>query len=113
MYITVTSLRLRRFWHFFILGNYAFKTTKQMRSEKGFLRFKNRGFGRMQYTLSAWETEEDLKRFARSGEHKKSMQKTHKIALEVRTLTFQSDTFPDWKTAERLLLEKGRVITFK
>ena len=84
-----------------------------MRGEKGFLRFKNSGLGRMQYTLSAWETEEDLKRFARSGEHKKSMQKTHTIATEVRTLTYQSDTFPEWKDAKKLLMEKGRAITFK
>ncbi|MES2764852.1 MAG: DUF4188 domain-containing protein [Bacteroidota bacterium] len=112
MHITVTSLKLKRLWHFFILANYAFKVTKQMRNEKGFLSFKNKGLGRMQYTLSAWESEEDLKRFARSGAHKTAMQKTNKIASEVNTLTYQSDIIPDWKAAKDLLLTKGKVIKF-
>jgi len=113
MYITVTSLRLKRFWHFFKLAYFALHVTKQMKGEKGFVHFKNKGLGMLQHTLSAWESEEDLRRFARSGAHAESMRKSHTIAAEIRTLTYQSDTIPDWKEAEVLLMEKGKLITFK
>ena len=113
MIITVTSIRLRKWWLYFYLTSLAFKITLQLRKQKGFIKMKNTGFGYLHFTLSVWETEEDLKRFAREGAHLKAMKKSSVLATEIRTYTYQSDQVPNWKEAKNLLLEKGKVLTFK
>ena len=110
--MTVTSIRLRSVWLFFKLSLFGMRIMKQTRREKGFVRMKNTGFGYMHYTLSVWESEEDMKRFARTGAHLEAMKQSRSIASEIRTHTFQSDQLPDWKEVKRMLKEKGKVLTF-
>lgn len=74
---------------------------------------KNTGFGYLHFTLSVWEKEDDLKRFAREGAHLKAMKRSSTIASEVRTYTYESNESPNWKEAKQLLLEKGKVLTWK
>ena len=73
---------------------------------------KNTGFGYMHYTLSAWQSEEDLKRFAKSGAHLDAMKKSKEIATELATYTYQGEEMPDWTKAKALLLEKGKLLKF-
>ena len=91
---------------------FGFKIQKQAKSEKGFIKMKNTGFGYEHYTLSVWQSEADLKRFARSGEHSAAMIHTRELASEVRTYTFTSDIIPDWKNVKQLLKEKAKVLKF-
>lgn len=68
----------------------------------------------MHYTISAWETEDDLKQFAyRGNKHTSAMKKSSRIASEIMTYTYLSDNFPDWKTALPLLKSKGRLTKIK
>jgi hypothetical protein len=113
MYITLTSIRLRSFWHFFKLSYFGLQITLQARKEKGFIKMKNTGFGYMHYTASAWETEEDLKRFSHSGAHLAAMKQSRSIATEVRIYTFKSEKMPGWKETKQLLCEKGKVYSLK
>ena len=112
MVITVTSIKLRSVWYFFRLSMFGFKIQKQPKSEKGFIKMKNTGFGYEHYTLSVWQSEADLKRFARSGEHSAAMKHTRELASEVRTYTYTSDTIPEWKNVKQLLKEKAKVLKF-
>ena len=89
------------------------KISNQAKKEKGFIAMKNTGFGKLHYTLSHWQTEEDLKRFAQSGEHLKAMKDGGKLASEIKTYTYSSDQLPDWKSAKKLLSEKGKPLTFR
>lgn len=91
---------------------FGYKIQKQAKSEKGFIKMKNTGFGYDHFTLSAWQSEADLKRFARSGEHSTAMKHTRELATEVRTYTYSSDTLPDWSNAKKLLKEKAKVLKF-
>lgn len=91
---------------------YGFKIQKQAKSEKGFIKMKNTGFGYEHFTLSVWQSEADLKRFARSGEHSAAMKHTRELASEVRTYTYTSDTIPEWKNVKQLLKEKAKVLKF-
>ena len=91
---------------------FGFKIQKQAKSEKGFIKMKNTGFGYEHFTLSVWQSEADLKRFARSGEHSAAMKHTRELASEVRTYTYTSDTIPDWKNVKQLLKEKAKVLKF-
>ena len=113
MFITVTSLKLRSVWGFFKLSYLGYKISVQASKESGFVKMKNTGFGKSHFTLTQWQTQDDLKRFARSGEHLSAMKESAKLATEIYTYTYQSDAFPDWKTAKKELIEKGKPLTFR
>lgn len=113
MYVTVTSLKLRSVWGFFKLSLYGLKISQQAKAEKGFVAMKNAGFGKLHFTLTQWQSEEDLKRFARSGNHLEAMKASAKLATEIRTYTFAIAQLPDWASAKKLLAEHGKVLTFK
>ncbi len=112
MYITVTSLTLKHWYGFFRLSAFGMKIMQQSKKEKGFITQKNTGFGYEHFTLSAWESEEDLKRFARSGEHARAMQASKALATEIRTYTYSAEHMPKWAEAKKLLKEKGKVLRF-
>jgi hypothetical protein len=65
MIVNITSIRLKSLWKFFLLSYYALNIVRQTKSQKGFISLKNTGFGFMHYTVTCWETEEDLRVFAR------------------------------------------------
>jgi hypothetical protein len=113
MHVTVTSLKLRSVWGFFKLSLFGLKISQQAKAEKGFIAIKNTGFGLLHYTLTHWQTEEDLKRFAHNGQHQLAMKESAKLATEIRTYTYASEALPDWATAKKLLNEKGKLLTFK
>jgi Domain of unknown function (DUF4188) len=112
MYITITYVKLKKRRYFFILSYRAMKITLQTRKEKGFLQMKNTGWGYMHYTVSAWESPEDLKRFSRQGAHLDAMKKSNTIASEVGTYTYSGDSLPDWKTAKEMVHSKAKIVTF-
>lgn len=112
MIIVVTSLRLRKLWHYFKMTYLAMHIMRQLKAQKGFVSMRNTGFGYMHYTLSVWESEEEMKRFARSGAHQEAMKRSRTISTEIGTYSYQSDQAPDWKEAKRLLFENGKFISF-
>lgn len=85
---------------------------RQAQHSPGFIRMTNSGFWNDHYTLSAWENEEAMKNFARSGEHLKAMKQSKSIADKLATYTYVTETFPDWNTAKQLIHKNGKVLTF-
>ncbi|MES2617741.1 MAG: DUF3291 domain-containing protein [Bacteroidota bacterium] len=112
MYITITSIELKNLFKFFGLAKYALDILKQLKKEQGFTAFRKTGIGKTHYTLTAWESEADLKRFARSGAHLTAMKASADLAASISTYTFQSDTIPNWKAAKVMLQEKGKKMNF-
>ncbi|MCE7934902.1 MAG: DUF3291 domain-containing protein [Chlorobi bacterium CHB2] len=112
MYITVTSLRLRKLTGFFKLTLFGMKISRQAMKQSGFVKLRNRGFGYLHYTLTAWESKEALKNFAHSGAHKDAMKQSKLLATEIRTHTYESDQFPRWNQAIELLNNEGKVMMF-
>lgn len=113
MYVTVTSLKLKSAWGFFRLSWFGLKISRQASKEHGFVQMKNTGFGKLHFTLSLWNTEEDLKRFSRSGEHLQAMKESASLASEIKTYSYPSDTMPTWNEAKKLLNEKGKSLQFR
>jgi heme-degrading monooxygenase HmoA len=114
MVITITSIKLRSLWKFFALSFYALQIVRQAKTQKGFLKLRSTGFGYLHYTLTSWETEEDLRAFARSGAHLQSMKKSSALSTEIRTCTYNpgNDSLPTWREARTILNEKGKVLRF-
>ncbi|HAA15047.1 MAG TPA: DUF3291 domain-containing protein [Cytophagales bacterium] len=111
MKVTLTLLHLRKPWHFFALSYQALHIIQQLKGTP-VKETKTQGLGSKHYTMSLWEQEEDMKTFARSGAHLEAMKGARKIAKEIRVLTLDQDTLPDWYTAKKLLMEKGKVYTY-
>lgn len=112
MVIVITSLRLNRLWSFFKLASMALQITRQMKASPGLRDFRKTGVGKLHFTLSAWDDEDTMRRFARSGAHLDSMKRSREIASEIRTYTYHADVLPAWPEAKRLLEERGKVLAF-
>ncbi len=112
MIINVTSIRLRSLWKFFALSYNGMMIVKQTRSQPGFIRMKNTGFGYDHYTLSVWEDQKSLREFAKSGAHLDAMKKSALLATEIRTFSYESDRIPDWKEVKQLLQNNGKVFRY-
>ena len=110
MKATITSIELRGPFKFFALSATALKILIQLRATN-YKDFKKKGVWTTHYTMTLWKTEEELKEFAHSGAHLEAMKNSRKIAKEIRTITIDAESLPNWSTAKKLL-EKGKVLKF-
>jgi hypothetical protein len=110
MKVTITSIELKGPLKFFALSAYALSILKQLKSTD-YKAFKKRGIWNKHYTMTLWNSESDLKKFAQSGAHLEAMKKSKEIAKEIRTITIESDTLPSWKEAKKIL-KNAKVITY-
>lgn len=111
MIVVITSLKLKTPFQFFALSLNALRITRQLKSTKC-VAFKSRGFWTLHYTMSLWETQEEMKEFAKSGKHLDAMKKSATIAKEIRTLTIEAPVLPKWKDAKQRLLKEGKILNF-
>ncbi|MBX2971391.1 MAG: DUF3291 domain-containing protein [Cyclobacteriaceae bacterium] len=111
MMVTITSIQLKSPFKFFALSYRAMNIMFQLK-KTNVAQMKKQGFWTKHYTMTAWNSEQELKDFAKSGAHLEAMKLSADIATEIRTLTMPMDQLPDWKTAKQLLEEKGKVLTF-
>ena len=110
MKATITSIELKGPLKFFALSTKALKIVKQLKSTN-YKDFKKRGVWTKHYTMTLWNNEEELKEFARSGAHLEAMKISKQIAKEIRTITIEANTLPNWKDAIKLL-EEGKTIKY-
>jgi hypothetical protein len=110
MKATFTSIELKGPFQFFALSSKALKIIKQLKSSR-YKEFRKQGIWTTHYTMTLWESEEDLKDFATSGAHLDAMKSSKEIAKEIRTITIDADQLPSWKEAKRLL-QHGKVIVY-
>ena len=102
MKVTITSIELKGPLKFFGLSKRAMGIIKQLQASN-YKGFKKKGFWTTHYTMTLWESEEDLKAFATSGAHLQAMKESAQIAKEIRTLTIDAEELPNWKEAIALL----------
>lgn len=110
MIVTITYIRLWNGFKVIELIKHGNRIKKQLWQQncRGYKQF---GFWRHVYTMTMWDNEEDMKFFARTGEHKESMKSTAHLGKQVRSYTFEADKFPGWLTAFKLV-RNGKVINF-
>jgi hypothetical protein len=111
MKVTITSIELKGPFKFFALSYSALKILQQLKATNC-LAIKKRGIWTKHYTMTLWNSEQELKDFARSGAHLTAMKEGGKIAKEIRTYTYDADALPDWKTAFELL-EKAKPVRYQ
>jgi len=110
MKATITSIELKGPLKFFALSAKALQIIRQLKTTNC-KDFKKRGIWTTHYTMTLWNSEDELKEFARSGAHLEAMKASKVIAKEIRTVTIETDTLPEWAEAKELL-KKGTVIKY-
>ena len=110
MKITITSIELKGPLKFFLLSANAFKILKQLKATS-YKDFRKRGIWTKHYTMTLWNSEQELKDFARSGAHSDAMKRSKDLAKEIRTYTYDGDKLPDWNEAKKLL-EQAKIYRF-
>ena len=111
MKVSITSIELKGPLKFFLLSMHARKILMQLKATS-YKAFKKRGIWTTHYTMTLWNSEEEMREFVRSGAHLEAMKASKKIAKEIRSFTYDADQLPDWKEAKRLL-ENGKVTGFR
>ncbi len=74
--------------------------------------YKAQGFWTKHYTMTLWDSMDELKSFAKSGAHLEAMKKSAAISKEIRTLTLEASALPTWKEAKEMLFKDGKVLKF-
>nr|WKN34264.1 DUF3291 domain-containing protein [Tunicatimonas sp. TK19036] len=110
MKVTITSIELKGPFKFFALSYRAMHILRQLKATNC-LAMKKRGYWIKHYTMTLWKSEQDLKKFAMSGAHLAAMKASKSLAKEIRTITYEADSLPDWPTAE-IMLKKAHVIHY-
>jgi len=111
MLVTITLIELKSPLKFFALSYTALGILKQLKQAKCVAN-KNTGIWTTHYTMSLWNSADEMRTFARSGAHLEAMKGSAKIAKEIRTLTYESNELPEWKEAKRRLMSEGKVLKF-
>jgi hypothetical protein len=112
MKVTITSVELKGPLKFFLLSYQALHITRQLKTTNC-KAFKKRGIWTLHYTMTLWNSEAELKAFAKSGAHLDAMKRSKEIAKEIRTYTYDATELPAWKEAKQLLKDpKAHVFRF-
>lgn len=110
MKATITSIELKGPIKFFSLSIQALHIIRQLKKTQC-KSYKSKGFWTKHYTMSLWNSEEEMKSFATNGAHLQAMKSSAEIAKEIRTITVDCENLPSWKEA-KAMLQKGKVIRF-
>lgn len=102
MLATITFIELKSPLKFFALSKNALYIIKQLKATNC-VKYKSTGIWTKHYTMTLWNSEEDMKSFARSGAHLQAMKVSASIAKEIKTHTYTTDKLPDWKEAKEIL----------
>lgn len=111
MFVTITFIKLKSPLKFFELSYNAMKIMRRLR-DTTCRSYKAQGFWTKHYTMTLWESIENLKSFAKSGAHLDAMKRSAAISKEIRTLTAGASALPSWKEAKVMLFKDGKMLRF-
>ncbi len=111
MLVSLTSIKLRSPLQFLGFHYTVFQVLQKIKATQC-IGYKTTGGLLTHFTMTTWENETQMNSFSRNNPHLTAMKRSVAIAKEIRVLTFEADTMPSWKTAKKLLYEKGRVLSF-
>lgn len=102
MKLTITYIELKGPFKFFLLSKRALAIIRQLKTTNC-NSFKKTGVWTKHYTMTLWNSETELKDFAKSGAHLTAMKKSSEIAKEIKTLTLDAEHLPSWVEAKKML----------
>jgi len=104
MHVSVTELRLKNVFRFFAFSRYVRAIRAQLKTAKGLVRYRLAAKSPLVFhTVTAWESEQAMYEFMRSGAHLEAMKNVRSIASHTRYTRRRSETFPSVKEAREWL----------
>lgn len=107
MYISVTGLRVRRFWHLPLFWRHAVPSMAAAKGAPGNIMADGRTVDGVHHTLSAWEAKSDMLAYLRSPAHSKAIRRFPGFATG-RVHGFEADAVPGWDDALKAWHDLGR-----
>ena len=111
MIVTITLIELKSPLKYLALVSHYLKIMQQAKNASC-VSLKSTGFWTTFYTMTLWESLEDMKIFARKGAHLDAMKVSGKIAKEIRTLTMESPILLSWKEAKQKVKSEGKIMQY-
>jgi heme-degrading monooxygenase HmoA len=104
MYISVTRLQLKSVWKIFQFHKFNGGVQRQVKTAKGIISINTKGTSFTNfYTLTSWESKEDMLAFMRNGAHAIAMKNSSKFAVKITTKGYESTFTPAWEEVIPLL----------
>ena len=107
VYVSITGLRLKRFWHVARFYRHAIPSFRAARQTPGNLRAEVKSVGGVRHTLTVWENKAAMRAFLVTKPHLAAMRAFPDIASG-KTYGFETENVPDWDEALRLWHAHGR-----
>jgi hypothetical protein len=112
IFVSLTRLRIRSFRFVPLFALYALRSVRQVKKAPGFqcgalLPDRNRTY----WTMTAWDTQENMRRFMTTGPHKAAMPRLLHWCDEASVAHWEQpgDSLPSWTEADKRMREEGRV----
>ena len=106
VYVSITGLELKRFWHAPVFWVHATRSMAQARAAAGNISADARTIDGVHHTLSVWTDRAAMRAFMTAGHHAAAMRAFPRIA-KGKTLGFSATESPDWPEVHRLWRERG------
>jgi len=109
MYVSITGLELKAFWHYPTFMYHAIRSFSQAESAPGNISTATKQIGRVHHTLTVWESRKDMIQYLRQGSHADAMKVFDQIATG-KVYGYETDQIPTWDEAREIWDAKGRVV---
>lgn len=106
-YVSITGLKPKNFWMTFLFWRHAIPSKIQADSAPGILFSDVKKINKIQHTLTAWKSKEDMMAYIHTGAHLKALKSFKKIAVG-KTFGFESNRIPAWDEVHELWLNNGK-----
>ena len=107
VYVSITGLRIKAFWHLPTFWHYAVPAMIQAKAEEGCLQADARTINGVKHTRTAWVDEAAMRAFLYKGAHLDAIRAFRKIATG-KTFGAEMQDIPDWPTVHQMWRDRGR-----
>ena len=107
MYISITGLELKSLVHVGAFYYYAVPSLRQAQNSKGNILAATKNINGVRHTLTAWDSEQSMRKFLYSGPHQKAIKAMPKFATG-KTFGYVSDAIPTWDQVHRKWKSHGK-----
>jgi len=114
VFISVTKLKVKSFWHLIPFFMKSIPAFAQARKAPGNIFTETRTFDLFTYgTLSGWESESAMRQYTASGSHLEAMKVSRFITVLLQSTHFESPERTSWERALELMELDNKSIKFR
>lgn len=107
VYVSITGLQVRRFWHVPTFWRHAIRSMAQARKAPGNISAQARTINGVHHTLSVWTDKAAMRTYLSTGAHLDAMRLFPKIATG-KVIGYATTNIPDWSEVHAIWVAQGR-----